>query len=169
MADVLREQWELPRFRRSGNAFVTEGAVGGERFVLLKPQTYMNLSGDAVAPLLASPEFDPTRDLLVLVDDIALPLDTFRLRARGSSGGHNGLESVEAALESTEYARLRIGVGPLPEDEDDQADFVTSNFEPEELTTLADLLPDLVDAVECWITEGIKVAMNRFNRRGTQE
>ena len=169
MADVLREQWELPRFRRSGNAFVTEGAVGGERFVLLKPQTYMNLSGDAVAPLLASPEFDPTRDLLVLVDDIALPLDTFRLRARGSSGGHNGLESVEAALESTEYARLRIGVGPLPEDEDDQAEFVTSNFEPEELTTLADLLPDLVDAVECWITEGIKVAMNRFNRRGTQE
>ena len=166
---MLAEQWGLPRFRRSGNALVTEGAVGGERFALLKPQTYMNLSGDAVAPLLASPEFDPTRDLLVLVDDIALPLDTFRLRAQGTPGGHNGLESVEAALGSTEYARLRIGVGPVPEDEEDQAEFVTSNFEPEELMTLADLLPDLVDAVECWLTEGIKAAMNRFNRRGTQE
>jgi len=148
---------------------VTEGAVGGERFALLKPQTYMNLSGDAVAPLLASSDFDPTRDLLVLVDDIALPLDSFRLRAQGTPGGHNGLESVEAALGSTEYARLRIGVGPVPEDEEDQAEFVTSNFEPEELMTLADLLPDLVDAVECWLTEGIKAAMNRFNRRGTQE
>jgi len=166
---VLAEQWGLPRFRRSGNALVTEGAVGGERFALLKPQTYMNLSGDAVAPLLASSDFDPTRDLLVLVDDIALPLDSFRLRAQGTPGGHNGLESVEAALGSTEYARLRIGVGPVPEDEEDQAEFVTSNFEPEELMTLADLLPDLVDAVECWLTEGIKAAMNRFNRRGTQE
>jgi PTH1 family peptidyl-tRNA hydrolase len=169
LADVLTEQWELPRFRRSGNALVTEGSVSGERFVLLKPQTYMNLSGDAVAPLLASSDLDPTRDLLVLVDDIALPLDTFRLRAQGSSGGHNGLESVEAALGSTEYARLRIGVGPLPDDEEDQAEFVTSNFEPDELTTLADLLPDLVAAVECWLTEDIKTAMNRFNRRGTQE
>lgn len=166
---MLAEQWGLPRFRRSGNALVTEGAVGGERFALLKPQTYMNLSGDAVAPLLASSDFDPTRDLLVLVDDIALPLDSFRLRAQGTPGGHNGLESVEAALGSTEYARLRIGVGPVPEDEEDQAEFVTSNFEPEELMTLADLLPDLVDAVECWLTEGIKAAMNRFNRRGTQE
>ncbi len=165
----MAEQWELPRFRRSGNALATEGTCGDEPFVLLKPQTYMNLSGDAVGPLLASPGFDPTHDLLVLVDDLALPLGSLRLRAKGSAGGHNGLESVEAALGSQDYPRLRVGVGPLPEDVDDQSEFVTSNFEPEELTTLAALLPSLVDAVECWLTEGIETAMNRFNRRGSEE
>lgn len=120
-------------------------------------------------PLLATSGFDPAHDLLVLVDDLALPLGSLRLRAKGSAGGHNGLESVEDALGSQEYARLRIGVGPLPEDVDDQADYVLANFEPEELTTLASLLPALVDAVECWLTEGVEAAMNRFNRRGSEE
>ncbi len=166
---MLAEQWNLPKFRRWGNALATEGSHGGKPFVLLKPQTYMNLSGDAVAALLPAPDFDPSTDLLVLVDDIALPLGAFRLRARGSAGGHNGLESVEAAVGSQEYARLRIGIGPLPEEVDDQAEFVLSNFEPDEMTTLADLLPPLVDAVECWLLEGIDTAMNRFNRRGTEE
>jgi PTH1 family peptidyl-tRNA hydrolase len=129
----------------------------------------MNRSGDAMRPLLATSGFDPAHDLLVLVDDLALPLGSLRLRAKGSAGGHNGLESVEDALGSQEYARLRIGVGPLPEDVDDQADYVLANFEPEELTTLASLLPALVDAVECWLTEGVEAAMNRFNRRGSEE
>jgi len=165
---VLAEQWRLPKLRRWGHALVAEGRRRRQSLVLLKPQTYMNLSGDAVAQLLAARDLDPSTDLLVLVDDIALPLGTFRLRARGSAGGHNGLESVEAAVGSPEYARLRIGVGPLPEDVDDQAEFVLSNFEPEEIATLADLLPPLVDAVECWLLEGIDAAMNRFNRRGTE-
>ena len=166
---MLREQWELPKFRRLGPVLATEATRGGEPIVLLKPQTYMNRSGVAVAQLLESSTIDPTHDLLVLVDDLALPLGTLRLRARGSSGGHNGLESIEAAVGSQDYARLRIGIGPPPEDLDDQADFVTEAFEPEELRTLADLLPDMVDAVECWLAEGIETAMNRFNRRGTQE
>lgn len=165
---MLAEQWGLPKPRRWGNALVTEGTRRRQSLVLLKPQTYMNLSGDAVAQLLAARDLDPSTDLLVLVDDIALPLGTFRLRARGSAGGHNGLESVEAAVGSEEYARLRIGIGPLPEDVDDQAEFVLSNLEPEEMTTLADVLPPLVDAVECWLLEGIDAAMNRFNRRGTE-
>ena len=166
---MLREQWELPKFRRSGAALASEGVRRGEPLVLIKPQTYMNRSGVAVAQLLASSPIDPTHDLLVLVDDLALPLGTLRLRARGSSGGHNGLESVEAAVASQDYCRLRIGVGPPPEGIDDQADFVLEDFESEELRTLADLLPDMVDAVECWLAEGIEAAMNRFNRRGTQE
>jgi PTH1 family peptidyl-tRNA hydrolase len=168
LADVLVEQWRLPKLRRWGSALAAEGKHRRQRFVLFKPQTYMNLSGEAVAQLLSAQDLDPSTDLLVLVDDIALPLGTFRLRARGSAGGHNGLESVEAAIGSEEYARLRIGIGPLPEDVDDQAEFVTSNFEPGEMTTLADLLPPLVDAVECWLLEGIDAAMNRFNRRGTE-
>jgi PTH1 family peptidyl-tRNA hydrolase len=128
----------------------------------------MNRSGVAVRSVLAQRHVDVTRDLLVVVDDFALPLGTFRLRARGSSGGHNGLESVEAALDSREYARLRIGIGPLPEGVSDSADFVLEPFTGAERATLTDLLPTLGDAVECWITEGIEQAMNRYNRRGLE-
>lgn len=133
--------------------------------MLLKPQTYMNRSGVALRPLLGTPAFAPSRDLLILVDDLALPLGGFRLRARGSAGGHNGLLSVEDALASQEYARLRIGIGPCPEEED-QAEWVLQPFARRELAVLADLLPELADAVECWLDEGIETAMNRFNRRG---
>lgn len=148
---------------------MTEGTSHRTPFVLIKPQTYMNLSGSAVTSLLASTSLDPSTDLLVLVDDLALPLGTFRLRARGSAGGHNGLKSVEAALGSDAFARLRIGIGPLPDDAPDQADWVLSPFARTELDQLADLLPSLVDAVECWMSEGIEIAMNRYNRRGTPE
>ncbi len=137
--------------------------------MVIKPQTYMNLSGSAVTSLLQSTPLDPSTELLVLVDDLALPLGTFRLRARGSAGGHNGLKSVEGAVGSDEFARLRIGVGPMPDDAPDQADWVLSPFARTELSQLADLMPSLVDAVECWMHEGIDVAMNRFNRRGTTE
>ncbi len=166
---MLAEQWQLPDFRRAERALVSEGTRGDLSFLLVKPLTYMNRSGDALSPMLASPGFDPARDLLVLVDDLALPLGTFRLRARGSAGGHNGLESVEAALGTQEYDRLRIGIGPVPDEVEDQAEFVLAPFQPDELSVLADLLPPLVDAVECWLTEGIEVAMNRFNRKGTEE
>jgi PTH1 family peptidyl-tRNA hydrolase len=129
----------------------------------------MNRSGSAIGPLIAEPGFDPTNDMLIIVDDYALPLGSIRFRARGSSGGHNGLESIEAAVGSIDYHRLRIGVGPLPDDGTDPADFVTSPFSQEESDALADLMPVLVEAVDCWLNEGIEPAMNRYNRRGAQE
>lgn len=146
-------------------AVAADGRVGDCPVTLLKPQTYMNLSGDAIEPLLTWPDFDPAHHLLLLVDDSALPLGTFRLRARGSSGGHHGLESVEQALGSPAYARLRIGIGPVPEDVDDLADFVLAPFSPTEGDRLRELLPEMGDAVECWVQEGIHRAMNRFNRK----
>ena len=161
----MAERWGLPPFRRVPRALATDGRLGDAAVTLLKPQTYMNLSGEALAPLLAQPDFDPPHHLLVLVDDAALPLGTFRLRARGSSGGHNGLESLEAALGSRVYARLRIGIGPVPDDVDDLADFVLAPFTKQEATTLRDLLPEMGEAVACWVTEGIGRAMNRFNRK----
>ncbi|HET7038948.1 MAG TPA: aminoacyl-tRNA hydrolase, partial [Gemmatimonadales bacterium] len=118
----------------------------------------------ALSPYLG-PNFDAARDLLVLVDEAALPTGTFRLRARGSAGGHNGLKSVEAALQSREYARLRIGVGPPPEGLDDLADYVLAPFDREDLELLDPLWPVMADAVECWLTEGIEIAMRRFNRK----
>ena len=119
---------------------------------LLKPTTYMNRSGAALAALRGDPGFDPARDLLVLVDDFAIPLGTFRLRREGSSGGHNGLRSIEGALQSQAYARLRIGVGPLPPGTEGWADFVLDAFTPEESDQLDALLPRLVEAVDGWLT-----------------
>lgn len=122
---------------------------------VLKPTTYMNRSGAALASLRADPSFDPARDLLILVDDFAIPTGTFRLRAEGSAGGHNGLKSIEGALQSQQYARLRIGVGPLPEGAGDWADYVLAPFEPEQIEQVEALVPEMVDAVDRWLREGI--------------
>lgn len=144
---------------------MAEGAVGACRVVLVKPHTYMNRSGTAVAALAAA-GVAPDRELLVLVDEAAIPLGTFRLRARGSAGGHNGLRSVEASLRSRDYARLRIGVGPVPPDVDDLTDFVLAPFARDELERLEPLWPLMAEAVECWLTDGIETAMTRFNHPG---
>ena len=132
---------------------------------LLLPHTYMNRSGAALAPLRARPDFDSSRDLLILVDEVALPMGRFRLRGAGSAGGHNGLKSIEGALQRQDYARLRIGVGPPPAGLDDLADYVLAEFTPEERETLEGLLDPMAEAVECWLDEGIERAMNRFNSR----
>ena len=132
--------------------------------LLVKPQTYMNRSGAVLGPLLALPDVDPSRDLLVLVDEVALDLGRFRLRGAGSAGGHNGLKSVEGALQRQDYARLRIGVGPRPMDYDDLADYVLDRFTAEERQQLEALLEPLCEVVECWLDEGIERTMNRYNR-----
>ena len=143
---------------------MAEGTWGGVPVQVVKPQTYMNRSGAVLAPLRDAQGFEPARDLLVLVDDVALDVGRYRLRGAGSAGGHNGLKSVEGALRRQDYARLRIGVGPRPMDYDDLADFVLDGFTPEERKVLDDLLDPMAEAVECWVEEGIERAMNRFNR-----
>jgi PTH1 family peptidyl-tRNA hydrolase len=115
----------------------------------------MNRSGAALASLRADPAFTAARDLLVLVDDFAIPTGTFRLRAEGSAGGHNGLKSIEGALQSQQYSRLRIGVGPLPEGISDWADYVLAPFEPEQLEQIETLTPEMADAVDRWLREGL--------------
>jgi PTH1 family peptidyl-tRNA hydrolase len=165
LADHLARRWKLPPFKRVPAAREARGTALGQPVVLLKPHTYMNRSGAALARLRAQPEFDPAHDLLVLVDDYALPLGTYRLRASGSAGGHNGLKSVEGALRSQDYARLRIGVGPLPPETDDSADYVLAEFSSEERAAVDQLLEPMAEAVECWLAEGIEAAMNRYNRK----
>src|SRR5947208_3257969 len=112
--------------------------------------------GAALASLRADPAFNPSTDLLVLVDDFQIPCGTFRLRPDGSSGGHNGLKSIEAALQSQAYARLRIGVGPLPEGAGDWSEYVLAPFTPEQVQQVETLMPQMVDAVIKWVREGIK-------------
>ena len=138
----------------------------------LKPLTYVNLSGVALRNYLRRTLWSPSRDLLVVVDEVALPVGRYRLRARGSAGGHNGLKSVEMAIGNQEYARLRIGVGPSEERRGiykDLADFVLAPFARDERETILALLPKLEDAVQLWLREGIERAMNAHNRRSKQE
>jgi len=151
LADALAAHWGLPPFRRAERARATEGEVAGVPVRLLKPTTYMNRSGAALASLRAEPTFEAARDLLILVDDFQIPIGTFRLRPDGSAGGHNGLKSVEGALQSQQYARLRIGVGPLPEGIGDWADYVLAPFEAEQVEQVETVMPKMIDEVEKWV------------------
>ncbi|HVH67656.1 MAG TPA: aminoacyl-tRNA hydrolase [Gemmatimonadales bacterium] len=153
LADALVAQWRFPPFRRGERARVTEGEVDGAPVRVLKPTTYMNSSGAALASLRADPAFNPATDLLIAVDDFQIPIGTFRLRTEGSSGGHNGLKSIEASLQSQAYARLRIGVGPLPEGVSDWSEYVLAPFTPEQLEQVEALRPQLIDAVEKWVRQ----------------
>lgn len=164
LADHLARRWGLGAFRRAERAREATGQFGGAAIRLIKPTTYMNRSGAALAPLRLLSGFDPAQDLLVLVDDVAIPAGKFRLRGAGSAGGHNGLKSVEGALLRQDYARLRIGIGPVPPDAGDLSDFVLDTFVTEEWLTLTGLLDPMADAVECWLAEGIEPAMTKFNR-----
>jgi PTH1 family peptidyl-tRNA hydrolase len=164
LADHLVARWHLGPWHRARWYRTTEGRWADRPVRVVKPQTYMNRCGMVLAPLQAAAPFDPETELLVLVDDVALPVGRFRLRAAGSAGGHRGLESIEQALRHRNYARLRIGIGPTPEGLDDLADFVLSPPPPEERAAITALLDRMTDAAACWLTEGIEQAMNRFNR-----
>ncbi len=151
LADAVAAHWQLPPFRRAERARATEGSVAGVPVRVLKPTTFMNRSGAALASLRADASFDPTRDLLILVDDFQIPVGTFRFRPDGSAGGHNGLKSIEGALQSQQYARLRVGVGPLPEGTGDWADYVLAPFEPAQLDEVQALMPQMIEAVAKWL------------------
>ena len=150
-------------FRRDGKAFVSEGAVGGNEVRLMKPATYMNRSGLAIRSLRDLEDFDPSEDLLLVVDDASLDVGRVRFRPEGGAGGHNGLKSIAGALRSNDYARLRIGVGRKPDGED-LADWVLSPMPTEDEDAVVELLPELSRAVEVWLGDGVEAAMNRFNR-----
>jgi peptidyl-tRNA hydrolase, PTH1 family len=162
MLDELAAAWRLGVFRRDGEAAVASGRVAGYSVRLIKPLTYMNLSGQALRPLVRLNAFQPERDMLVVVDDVALEPGRARLRASGSAGGHNGLKSIQATLGSQEYARLRIGIGGAPEGAD-LAKWVLSRPSRADRETIRGLLPELVPCVETWLEQGAEAAMNRCN------
>lgn len=161
-------RWGLPRFKREGKAKATQGTTDFGRVHLLKPQTFMNDSGRVLAGLRARTREDGIPDLLVVVDDFAIPAGTMRLRGSGSAGGHNGLKSIENALGTAHYARLRIGVGPVP-DGVPHHDFVLERMPKEERLLVEALMPDMCEAVECWMKGGIERAMSRFNHKAKPE
>jgi len=167
LIDHLADVWHFDGWKKDGEAHVANGTVGGVKVRLMKPQTFMNLSGQVLRPYVRRPFWSAAKDLLIVVDEVQLPVGRFRIRARGSAGGHNGLKSVEHALDSREYARLRIGVGPSEERKGvygDLADFVLAPFARDEREDVLALLPALAASVETWLHEGVEKAMNLHNR-----
>jgi PTH1 family peptidyl-tRNA hydrolase len=140
---------------------VGRGVIGGQRVILARPQTYVNVSGEAVRALRRRHRLRPA-DILVIVDDLDLPLGRLRLRPGGSAGGHNGLRSIIEALGTTDVPRLRVGIGRPPAGVD-PADHVLSRFTPEEEPVIEDALERAADAAATFVAEGIERAMNRFN------
>jgi PTH1 family peptidyl-tRNA hydrolase len=168
LLDHLAGVWRFDGWKRDGDAMVTNATVHATRVRLIKPLTYMNLSGSTLRTYLRRTLWSASHDLLVVSDDVALPVGRYRLRARGSAGGHNGLKSIEAAIGNQEYARLRIGVGPSEERRGiykDLSDFVLAPFARDEREDIMGLMPTLENAVDLWMREGIERAMNAHNRR----
>jgi PTH1 family peptidyl-tRNA hydrolase len=162
VVDRLAERWGIPlALEKQFQGSYGEGfALGGKRR-LLKPATYMNRSGEAVRAVLDWYKLDP-RSVLVVYDDVDLPLGRLRLRGSGSAGGHNGMKSVIQHLGSEAFPRLRLGVG-RPKGNQDMVGHVLGRFEPTEQAVLERVLRAAVEAVECCLQEGLRAAMNRFN------
>ena len=162
--DRIAEQYGAEVGNRRGRALTGKTRIGSEEVVLAKPETYMNLSGLAVRELAGELEVDPSRDLVVIYDDLDLPWGTIRIRQRGGTAGHNGLESVVGALATEEFLRIRLGIGPdFPVR--DGAQYVLSQLKKSQYEMVDQELDAAAEAVKVIFTEGVAVAMNRFNRK----
>jgi PTH1 family peptidyl-tRNA hydrolase len=165
--DTLASRFGAAPAEPSGTYRARQVRIGDEDVALLEPLTFMNLSGEALSEWTQRHGLGP-EVLLVVTDDVYLPLGMLRLRASGSSGGHRGLDSIEATIGHREYARLRIGVGAA-ESGAALREHVLDEFAPEELPTLEAAIRLAADAVESWVSEGILSAMNQFNRKVRRE
>lgn len=144
------------------NSSLIDAKSGGEAVLLMKPTTYMNRSGAAIAEAVRFYKLLPATDVMVFVDDVAIPVGSLRLRPGGGAGGHNGLTDIEQALGTETYPRCRIGIGATPSYMD-QADWVLGRFTDEEWDVIGPAIQKAADAAEVFLTSGLDAAMNRFN------
>jgi len=167
VADELARRWtaDLSRHATRFEGLLGEAAVGGERVYLLKPTTFMNLSGRSVAAVTRFYRLAPA-DVLVVFDDLDLPPGRVRLRAGGSAGGPRGMEDVIRHLGTDQVARVRIGIGRVHRAA--TVDYVLSSFAPEEREPITRAVAEAASAAEAWVRRGITAAMNEFNRRGSE-
>jgi PTH1 family peptidyl-tRNA hydrolase len=161
--DRLADQWGVQVRNRQHQAMTARALIGSERVVLAKPATYMNLSGMSVRELLAAHQINPATELIVIYDELDLPWGTIRVRERGGSAGHNGMESVIGALGTQEFMRVRLGVRPQRKPSDG-AKYLLAPFRKGQLKMIDELLDTAAEAVNVIVKEGPAKAMNRFNR-----
>lgn len=158
---AARQGWHFDT-RRSRSLLAT-GVLGDEKVLLAKPQTYMNDSGAAVSDLVRFYKLEPASQMLVICDDLDLPLARIRLRTRGAAGGQHGLESIILHLKTTAFARIKVGIGRPQHGRDENVDFLLSVPRGDERIALDSAIERAADAAFCWLTEGADVAMNTYN------
>ena len=163
VVDRLAEMWNIRVTRRDSKALVGVGQIAGRESMLAKPQTFMNLSGTSLEPLMAKHEITAA-DLILVYDELALPLASLRVKPRGSSAGHNGVESVIGSLGTQEFTRVRLGVHP-GHPLASGTEYLLSPVKRSRKKELEQLVADGADAVVSIITEGVEKAMTKFNRR----
>lgn len=160
--DRLAEKLGCDVATRKFQGLTGTGLIGGEKVILLKPQTFMNASGESIHPAALFYKLEPDH-VIVIYDDISLDVGSIRIRAKGSAGGHNGMKSIIAHLGTENYPRVRVGIGAKPE-RMDLADYVLGHFAKGEQEPLAEAVEAAADAVELMIRQGVPAAMNRYNK-----
>ena len=164
VADLLIERHNIPQSGVKFNAMFGKGMIGGQKVVVMKPLSFMNLSGGPVQEMAAYFKIDPASRLIVIHDDIDLEPGQLRIRKAGSAGGHNGMKDIIRRLGTEQFVRIRVGVGAKPKDRD-LADYVLGRFTDQERKLVDESLSEAADAVELLVTEGADAAMNRYNRK----
>ncbi len=162
----LSDDCNIPLDFKKHKAICGRGFIEGEKVVLAKPQTYMNLSGESVRELVDYYKVSP-EEIIVIYDDISLEVGQLRLRGKGSAGGHNGLKSIISHLGTREFARIKVGIGDKPPGRD-LADYVLSRFAEEEQPIVRDIIKKSSEAVKSIIKDGMESAMNIYNRKQLQ-
>lgn len=162
--DFLVDEYRVPSSGVKHKAMYGKGVIAGQKVILAKPLTYMNLSGESVAELVNYYKIDPEEELVVIYDDINLAPGYIRVRKKGSAGGHNGIKNIIAQLGSDKFKRIRVGVGEKPKNWD-LADYVLSPFSKEERTQVDEAIRHAADALEMILQDDIDGAMNKYNKK----
>ncbi len=164
--DELAKRNNIPLNNKKFNAVCGSGVIGGSKVLLLKPQTYMNNSGESIRAAVDFYKTDTDTELLIIYDDISLDVGQLRIRAKGSAGGHNGIKSIIAHIGSQVFARIKVGVGEKPAGFD-LADYVLSVFPESEKEAIQEGIENAAKAAEIFLNEGIETAMNQYNRKNS--
>ena len=162
--DRIADKYNISVTDRKSRAFCGKGIIAGQKVLLVKPQTYMNLSGESVRGLVDYYKIDEESELLVIFDDISLDVGQLRIRKKGSAGGHNGIKNIIAHLGTNVFQRIKVGVGEKPK-EYDLADYVLGHFSKAEQEVMEDGYKDAIQAVELILQGEIDGAMNQFNKK----
>lgn len=161
-ADAMAKEFNIAINKLRFKALTATVTIGGEKVLLMKPQTYMNLSGEAVGQAAKFYKISPEH-VIVVSDEVAMPIGKLRIRKSGSAGGHNGLKNIIQHLGTQDFPRIRMGVGAAPHPDYDMADWVLSTFKNKDAEDMQALAERVSKAVQCYITEGPDRAMNKFN------
>ena len=166
--DAIADKYNITVTERKGRAFCGKGIIAGQKVLLAKPQTYMNLSGESVRSLIDFYKIDEETELLVIFDDVSLDVGQIRIRKKGSAGGHNGIKNIIAHLGTNVFQRIKVGVGEKPK-EYDLADYVLGHFSKAEKEEMEEGYKHVIEAVELILQGGIDSAMNQFNKKVVRE